>query len=225
VKKNRVNLLAAGFCVAGLFTGILSAGAQVTLTFNGVSPEEDVTLQAAGAFSFGPEAVQAGIYNQTVNGVPTPSFCIDVFRDAPNTTLTDYNFADLSLSPLAPAGPMGLVAATDIEKLWAAYFPAATANSQDAAALQVAIWEDVAASVGTYTLTFSGNDPVTTEATTMLASLPNLTTQANLVGLVSPSGQNYVVITPAPEPTTTGCLLVGLGVLACFQRLKIGRRI
>ena len=229
MKKSRFNLLAAGLCLAGLFTDILSAGAQVTLTFNGVSPEEDITLQAAGAFSFGPQEVQAGIYNLTVNGVPTTSFCIDVFRDAPTTTLTDYNFTDLSLAPLAPDGPMGLAAATDIEKLWAAYLPAALANNQDAAALQVAIWEDVAAKVGTYTLTFSGNDPVTAEAATMLASLPNLTAeQAGLEGLVSPDGQNYIAPptgTPVPEPTTSGCFVAGLGVLACLQRLKIGRRI
>ena len=225
MKKNRFNLLTAGLCVAGLFTGILSTDAQVTVAFTGVNPGEIVTIQSTGAVTLGPVGAYAGIYDLTVNGVPTPSFCIDVFRDAPSTTLTDYSFTDLSLAPLAPAGPMGLVAETDIEKLWAAYFPAATANNQDAAALQVAIWEDVAMKVGTYTLTFSDNDPVTTEATTMLASLPNLTAQANLVGLISPTGQNYVVPTPAPEPTTTGCLLVGLGVLACFQRLKIGRRI
>jgi len=223
MKKNRLNLLAASLCVAGLFTGILRAGAQVTVAFTGVNPGEIVTVQSTGAITFSPVGAYAGIYDLTVNGVPTPSFCIDVFRDASSTPLTDYNYTSLSIAPLAPAGPMGPVAATDIEKLWAAYFPAATANNQDAAALQVAIWEDVAAKVGTYTLTFSGNNPVTTEATSMLASLPGLTAQANLVGLVSPDGQNYVV--SAPEPTTTGCLLVGLGVLACFQRLKMGRRI
>ena len=226
MKKSRFNLWAAGLCVAGLFTCILPADAQVTVTFNGVSPEEDITLQIAGAITFGPGAVQAGIYNQTVNGVVTPSFCIDVFRESTaGETLTDYNYTDLSLAPLNPAGPMGASAAIDIEKLWAQYFPAASANNQDAAALQVAIWQEVAQSVGTYTLTFSGNDPATTEATTMLASLPNLTAQANLKGLISPSGQNYVVPTPAPEPTTAGCFVVGLGVLACLQRLKIGRRI
>lgn len=224
MKKCHFKLLAAGLCVAGLFTGILRAPAQVTVTFNGVSPEEDITLQVAGAITFGPGAVQAGIYNQTVNGVATPSFCIDVFRESTTgETLTDYNYTDLSLAPLSPAGPMGASAAIDIEKLWAQYFPAASANNQDAAALQVAIWEEVAQSVGTYTLTFSGNDPVTTEATTMLANLPNLTAQANLEGLTSPDGQNYVV--SAPEPTTAGCLMIGVGVLACFQRWKIGRRI
>ena|ERR1700722_11884725 len=197
----------------------VSASGQVTVTFNGVSPVEDITLQSSGAITFGPVLVAAGIYNQTVDSVPTPSFCIDVFRDStPGQTLTDYTYTNLSLAPLAPAGPMGVAAAVDIEKLWAAYFPTASVSNQDAAALQVAIWEDVAAKVGTYTLTFSGNSAVTTEAATMLASLPGLTAQANLEGLVSPDGQNYVV--PVPEPTTAGCFLLGLGTLIFVRHLK-----
>jgi hypothetical protein len=216
--------------MAAAFAGAMSASGQVTLTFDGVNPGEVVNLQVSGAVTFGPEGVYAGIYNQTVDGVATPSFCIDVSRDITlNETFTDYSYTNLSFAPLAPAGPMGSTAATDIEKLWAAYYPDASATNQDAAALQVAIWEDVASYVGTYNLTFSGNDAVTNEAAAMLANLPNLSDEANLEGLVSPTGQNYVVpvpnnVEPVPEPTA-GCFLVGLGVLACLQRLKIGRRI
>jgi hypothetical protein len=44
-------------------------------------------------------------------------------------------------------------------------------------------------------------------------------------GIVQNSlGTLPATITPAPEPTSAGCLLVGLGALACFQRLKIGRK-
>ena len=210
---------------AGL-AGAMSAGA-VTLTFDGVSPGDVVTLQVGGAFTFGPGEVYAGIYNQTVDGMATPSFCIDVSRDIRvGDTFTEYSYTDLASAPLAPAGPMGSAAATDIEQLWAAYYPAASVNNQDAAALQVAIWEDVAAKVGTYTVTFSGNDPVTTEAANMLSRLGSLTAQASLQGLVSPVGQNYVVpmIAPAPEPTTAGCFLLGLGALVCFQRFTEKRR-
>ena len=223
MKKSHFNWLAAGFCLAGLFSAAPSANAQVTVAFDEVSPVQIVNVQATGAFNIGPAGVYAGIYNLTVDGLPTPSFCTDLFRDAPSSPLNDYNFADLSLSPLAPDGPMGPAAAVNIEKLWAQYFPAATTSSQDAAALQVAIWEIVALDVGTYTLTFSDNAPVTDEAAAMLANLPNLTAQANLTALISPDGQNYVVA--APEPMTGSCFLFGLGVLACLQRLKIGRRV
>jgi hypothetical protein len=208
---------------AGL-AGAMSAGA-VTLTFSGVNPNEIVTLQVSSpSFSGG---VYAGVYNLTVDGGATPSFCIDVSRQIyAGQTFNDYSYTDLSLAPLAPAGPMGLAAATDIEKLWAAYY-SPSMNNQDAAALQVAIWEDVAAKVGTYSITVSGNDPVTNEAANMLSNLDNLAAQADLQGLVSPDGQNYVVpvpdTEPVPEPTTAGCFLFGLGVLACFQRFTQNR--
>ncbi len=39
---------------------------------------------------------------------------------------------------------------------------------------------------------------------------------------VSPDGQNYVVA--VPEPTTTGCFLLGLGALICVQRFAQNRR-
>jgi hypothetical protein len=220
IRKLQLVIMAAGLA------GAMSASA-VTLTFNGVSPGDVVTLQVSNAFTFGPGGVYAGIYNQTVDGVATPSFCIDVAREiTTGATYTDYSYTDLALAPLTPAGPMGFAAATDIKKLWAAYY-SPSMNNQDAAALQVAIWEDIAAYVGTYTVTFSGNDPITTEAATMLGSLGSLTAQADLQGLVSPNGQNYVVpadLATVPEPTTAGCFLLGLGALACFQRFTQNRR-
>jgi len=213
IQKLQLSIMAAGLA------GAMSASA-VTLTFNGVSPNEIVNLTVSSpSFSGG---VYAGIYNQTVDGVATPSFCIDVARQiSAGQTFTDYSYTDLALAPLTPAGPMGFAAATDIEKLWAAYY-SPSMSSQYAAALQVAIWEDIATHVGTYTITVSGNDPVTTEAATMLGSLSSLTAQADLQGLVSPDGQNFVV--PVPEPTTAGCFLLGLGALACFQRFTQNRR-
>ena len=202
----------------------MGASAQITLTYNGVNPGEDITIQSSGAISFGPELAAAGIYNSTVDGVPTQTFCIDVFRDITvGETFTDYSYTNLSSAPLSPAGPMGAAAAVDISKLWAAYFPAASVGNQAAAALQVAIWEDISQQVGTYTLTFSGNTPVTTEAAAMLASLPTLTAQANLEALVSPDGQGFVV--PVPEPTTAGCFLLGLGVLVFHRRFRKNERV
>ena len=68
-RKLQLAIVAAGLA------GALSASA-VTLTFGGVSPEEDVTIQIAGAITYS-GTVQAGIYNQTVDGVATPSLCIE----------------------------------------------------------------------------------------------------------------------------------------------------
>jgi len=109
-------------------------------------------------------------------------------------------------------------AAGNIEKLWAAYYGAAVADSLgvEAAALQVAIWEQVALGGG-YTVTVSGNDQVTKEAGIMIGNLANLTDKADLQALVSSSGQNYVV--PVPEPTT---MIAGAGALG-LALLGMGR--
>ena len=182
-----------------------SSASAVIVTFDGVNPEEVVTLQVTGGSAFGPGGVYAGIYNLTVDGVATPSFCIDVARESGN--FSDYSYVALSSAPLSPVGPMGSDHAIAIEKLWAAYY-SPSMNAQNAAALQVAIWESLGNNTLGYTVTLSGNDPVTAEAATMLASITGLTGLADLRGLVSPTGQNYVV--PVPEPTTmiAGALLL-----------------
>jgi hypothetical protein len=203
--------------VAVSLAGAMSASATFTVAFDNVSPEQVVTLQVTGDITYGPGGVYAGIYNLTVAGVATPSFCIDVQREA--GTFSDYSYAALADAPNPLAGPMNATAASNVEKLWAAYFAAAVADSSgvEAAALQVAIWEQVALGKGGYTVTVSGNDPVTTLANTMTGNLVNLTAEADLRALVSPTGQNYVV--PVPEPTT---MLAGAGVLG-LALLGMGR--
>ncbi|MGD0208164.1 MAG: hypothetical protein ABSC89_11200 [Verrucomicrobiota bacterium] len=215
VRKLQLAIMAAGLA------GAMSASA-VTLTFDNVDPSQTVNLTDPWISS----GANAGIYNLTVDGVATPSFCIDVADENNGNTFSDYYYSDLASAPLAPAGPMGATAATDVEKLWAAYY-SPSMDSLDAAALQVAMWEDIAAKAITpYSITVSGNDPVTTEATAMIANLVNLSAQADLVGLVGPNGpsgeQSYVVA--VPEPTTAGCFLLGLGALACFLVLETKSR-
>ena len=188
-----------------------SARASITLTFNNVSPVQTVTLNASGGVNINNQGVYAGIYNLTVNGVATPSLCIDIARDiSAGQTFNDYSYSSLAAAPLSPSGPMGPSAASDIEKLWAAYYSSSMndASGVTAAALQVAIWEDIGAKAGTYSLTVSDNSSVTTEAAVMLNSLSSLTATADLVGLVSQDGQNYVVAVPEPATMIAGALLL-----------------
>jgi len=209
IRKLQLAIMAAGLA------GAMSASAT-TVTLNNVDPNEVVNLTNSSTLFSG--GVYAGIYNLTVDGVATPSLCIDVFRENTGGTLSDYYYTDLALAPLAPASPMGAGVATDIEKLWAAYY-SPTMDAQDAAALQVAVWEDIAAAnVNTYTITVSGNDPVTDEAANMLGNLVNLSAEADLVGLVSPDGQNYVV--PVPEPTTMTIIIAGALLLLPLRMLR-----
>jgi len=229
-KENmNMNKLTMVIAVAGM-AGVMSAEASLTVGFVNVSPEADVNLvvqnTTAGITSF-TGAVQAGIYNLTVNGVATPSFCIDVDRDAPGTggltghnPLTDYSYTALSSAPLTPSGPMGSAIATDIEKMWTAYFSPAAGATQEAG-LQLAIWELLGnggliggGSVPNLGYRVTSSGAINAEANIMLTALfgggLNSDAPAHLVGLTSPDGQNYVVAAPVPEPTTiiAGALLL-----------------
>ena len=212
--------------LAGALAGASSASASLTVIIDSPNPSQIVTLTvtpAGGSLvpSFGPAGVYAGIYNETINGVFTPSFCIDVAHDVyVGEQFTDYSYAALADAPDTPAGPMGAPTAIAIEKLWAKYFTAAQADNSGvtAAALQVAMWETEGGGqlLGNgnpgYTVTESDGAGVSALVATMLGALPSLTAEADLVAIVSPDGQSYVVA--VPEATTV--------IAAAFLILPLG---
>jgi hypothetical protein len=179
----------------------------ISVTLENVIPYGIVNLTIPG-YSGG---VYAGVYLLNVNGVLTPSFCIDTGREVSlGQSASDFSYASLQASPLMPDGPMGTTAAADVEKLWAAYYSPSMTGAQ-AAGLQVAIWEVVAQGAGTL-CTVNGNDY---GASLLIASLTNLTVEARLEALDSPSFQNYVVAAPDSGTTVTlfGLALCGLAVV------------
>lgn len=191
--------------------GATSGRGALSVTIDQPGPAQVVDISINGGSAVG---VWAGIYNLTINSVATPSFCIDVFNDVyVGETFNNYVYTALVNAPLSPGGPMYASHAAAIEELWAAYYSQATVNSQTAAALQVAIWESLGDGTLGYTVTASGNDPVTSQAAGMLNALKNgsLTAQAGLEAIVGDGvgspGQSYVVV---PEPTTVlaGALLL-----------------
>src|SRR5208282_3851979 len=134
MKKLQAAILAVALAGAG------SASAQVTLTLDTVGQEgqndfQTVTLTASVVPGGSQSGVEAGFYNLTVNGVATPSFCIDIATDqTEGQAYPDYNYTALASAPISSAGPMGSTAAINIEKLWAAY-ASPSLSSVDAAAL------------------------------------------------------------------------------------------
>ena len=175
------------------------------MTFDNVSPAEVISLNNEGVY--------AGIYNQTVNGVATPSFCIDVVHNiSGGATYYDFNYESLASAPNSPAGPMGGTAATLIEGLWGTYYSAATTSASEAAALQVAIWRAVNLGDNPVTLNFNLSDGTTLAAyNTATAMLGNITSYADLKGLVgtiADNTQGFVVAVPEPTTMIAGALLL-----------------
>ncbi|MGA2686064.1 MAG: hypothetical protein ABSF51_13535 [Verrucomicrobiota bacterium] len=223
--------------LAAALAGASRASASLTVIIDSPNPSQIVNLLVSPvggslvpSFSGG---VYAGIYNETINGVFTPSFCIDVAHDVyVGEQFTDYSYAALADAPDTPAGPMGAPTAIAIEKLWAKYFTAAQADNSGvtAAALQVAIWEAEGGgqllgngSPG-YTVTESDGAGVSALVATMLGALPSLTAEADLVAIVSPDGQSYVVAVPEATTVIAGTLLLlplGASTLRILRRQRV----
>ena len=223
MKKLHVAILAASLATA------MTASATM-VTYNGTAPGQVIPVTISGV---GTVSGWAGVYNLTVDGVATPSFCIDVYRDIQSGQgAGNYQYASLDTAPLAPSGPMGLAAAVNVEKLWAAYYASATSLSNpnrnyDSAVLQLAIWEEIAVGSGH---TVSGSGTYQTDAQALLLTLGSLTAQADLVALVEPPpGDTHTLqefVVPVPEATTmiAGALLLlplGASTLRILRRNRM----
>ena len=222
MKKLQVAILAAALAGAGNVRG------SVTLTLDNVNPEENVYIGASGSYTLPTEYVQSGVYNLTVNGVATPSFCIDIATDqTEGTVYNNYSYTTLASAPISAAGPMNALGAANIEKLWAAYYSASLTSQTVASALQVEIWNVVAIGNGTYTVSWSGlNSDTSNEIITMQNALASgsLTTEADLMALVSPTGQAYLVAVPEATTVIAGALLLlpfGASVLRILRKNRV----
>jgi hypothetical protein len=202
MKVTKLSLALLAVCLAGA----TSANAGLTVVPDGVNPGQVINLTVSGDVPYYSGGAWAGVYNNIVNGVFTPGFCIDVARESGSES--DYSYTTLSSSPLTPAGPMGTAAATIVEQLWYTYFSAAESDvtGATAAALQVAIWDTVAIGAGNhYSIVV---DPgLQSAALTMLAGSASSPT-ADLIGLTSSDGQNYVVAVPEPTTIISGMLML-----------------
>jgi hypothetical protein len=154
--------------------------------------------------------VYAGIYKLEVDGVATDSFCIDLADAATPGSGAQYLPVPLYQAPDSSMGAMGVAKATDIAKLWdMAYDPGM--SEDDAAALQLAIWEVLVDSVydvasGGFSTTWGSR----ALAQTFLGNLSTHSGTANVYGLTNDTYQDFVTV-PDHEPTSL--LLIGTSLL------------
>jgi hypothetical protein len=229
------------------FAGNALKATPVTVTEDGIGANDTVYINSS---TLGNDLhVYAGINDLTVaKGAVTSnvaSFCIDPWHWAVSGPQS-YNYEPLASAP-KPPGPMSAGAAVQIEQLWAQYMTSAYAlssNSQTAdewsAALQLEIWQTMAASISgaTYSLV-SVDSNFSGEATAVLGDLSTMNTflahassstpRADLFAVssgVSPSGadnpgQDYVIGSLPDGGATAALMGLGLlGMLALRRRLR-----
>ncbi len=183
--QKMIRVVAALICAAS----VLRSAQAFTVQELGVSPGQTASVSITDFYT---GKVSVGILKLVVDGVAADGFCIDPFHFSLSSS-SGYQFRSLSDGPKLP-GTMGPIKAEAISKLWAmAYSPDMTA--EEAAGLQIAIWETVAPD----NFSVLGNDY---GAGLMLQSLENYSGDgAKLIALSGP-GQDYV-IPPVPEGGST----------------------
>ena len=213
--SNILRTLAPGklLVAVGLMTAIHQASAvPVTVQEMGVGQNEVVQITSS---TLGTAWVYAGIIHLTVNGTATDGFCIDPFHWSV-TGPQPYNTEPLASAPKSPVNGMGAASALKIEQLWG-HFYSHNMSNQDAAGLQIAIWEIVGG------LNFQLDSAPDYGASTMLqwvSNNPNAT-PANLLAVTGP-GQDYVI--PCVPDGGTTALLLGAGLAAmAIMRSKFVR--
>ena len=215
VYSNILRKIASGKSLGALLfaAAVYQASATpVTVQDLGVAQNEVVNMTSS---TLGTHSVYAGVIHLLVNGVATDGFCIDPFHWSV-TGPQQYNTEPLANAPKSPINGMGAASALEIEQLWG-HFYSHTMSDQDAAGLQIAIWEIVGG------VNFHLNSPSDYGASSMLQwvnSNPNATA-ASLLAVTGP-GQDYVI--PGSEPHTRvpdggqtamllGSALAGLGLM------------
>ena len=185
--KKTIKCLAAAAMGVSLLTALSSKATSVTVQELGVGPDEVVNITSS---TLGTADVYAGINKLLVNGVATDGFCIDPFHWSA-TGVQNYDSQALSASPKPPGGPMGSAEAMKIEQLWQ-YAYAPSMNAAQAAGLQIAIWDVIAAGASSgATFTLNGYDYGASGLLTWVNGNPDAAA-ANLLGLTGP-GQDYVI--------------------------------
>lgn len=192
-----------------------ASAVPVTVQETGIGANEIVNMTSS---TLGTHWVYAGMLNLSINGIATDGFCIDPFHWA-IPGVQNYNTEPLADGAKPPGGPMGAITALKIEQLWAHYY-AHDMSNQDAAGLQLAIWQLVGG------VNFHLNSAPDYGAAAMLEWVDSHPEAlgANLIAVTGP-GQDYV-IPNVPDGGMTALMLgAGLAGLAIMRsRFVAGRK-
>jgi hypothetical protein len=246
----KLSALGSALALAGLFmVGGLAQADTVTTDYTNVSPGLSgvAVKNVAPGSPLYDQSTTAGVFNHVVkSSSPTGidlfpagtanfvAFCIDL-QDVTGDNVV-YTIVNLKDAPDPLGDNMGAAKALDLSKmLYAAVganLSAASSLSNDqAAALQMAVWEVVFEKSGTYdifngNMTLSKNADVNALANGYLGGTNGPTAMSGLVGLTNPTKQDFVAqVVPIPAAAWLfGSALMGVVALG-RRRMKNGAQV
>ena len=200
----------------GVVSLLLATSAYANLSIGDTVSVAYVNVSGGTVVIYTPEYtgginVYTGVYNIKVNGIATPSFCIDTVEES-STAANPYIVAALKDAPINSGPTMGATKAADLSKLLGAYWTNSLSNAE-AAGLQLAVWEIVAEnSMNSYNVTsgtfYAADGAVRNQAKIYLDTLSSLGCAGSFLALTNDGLQDYVVRVPVPG----AILLGGIGV-------------
>ena len=199
--------------------GFAARANPLTVEELGAVPGEVVTINCNNS---GNILVDAGVLQLNVDGVLMNGFCIDPFHFS-SGSMAGYQQVELTSAP--KDNVMSAGTALLVDRLWGSYY-SPSMSAQDAAGLQIAIWELTGGSC--FKLS-SSNDY---GAAGFLSSVESSNYEgpvADLVALTGP-GQDYAVertsvtqfVQTVPDNASTlGLMLLGVIGLFCLPRKEL----
>ena len=198
MKKNNSLILAA---VLGMALSAQSFAGSFTFESNLGNGVTIYTPTALGTV--------AGMYRLVSDTVPSVTydiFCVDLGQTIGwNQVVTDFVPTDLANAPVGANNvPMGTVKAGVIDSLIYHYYSTVGGSSDNAANLQIAIWDVLAG----YDVNPNGNPSSSSIITSMIQFATDNPVGTQYQALTSTSTQDFAVV---PEPSTLA-LCSGLGL-------------
>lgn len=169
----------------------------------------------------------AGQFTGQLNGASFTTYCTDLFQTFSFGTLyTDYTTVD-------GVAAWGAQKSADLDRAFSAFAAAgAPASASTSAVAQAIVWEILNETSGTYDLNSGSFAATSGDATAqsyfnnsaaIFANIATTPITVHASQLYSRSEQDFVVLTPVPEPSTYALMLAGLAGIGFVARRRAPR--